>query len=331
MANGIPNADRITGIGGVTVKNTPRLLPVTAVIPTRHRAGPLAATLASLSKQSAQPAEIVIVDASDDDSTRQLCGNTPSGLLSEIRWQQAATRGAAKQRNEGVANAAKSTIAFFDDDIVLEPDCVARLWSALQADQTIGAVNATITNQKYSAPGRVSRLLFLLLAGRKLESYAGRVIGPGVNQLPDDRSDLPEVVSVDWLNTTCVLYRREALPDPPFPSHFTGYSMCEDLTLSLIVGRNWKLANARTARIYHDSQPGDHKRSHADLAAMEMVNRHFVMTRILGRRRSSDYLRFALWEAFQVAATVPGGYRRFASEVVGKIRGVSTLVRGDGG
>jgi len=59
------------------------------------------------------------------------------------------------------------------------------------------------------------------------------------------------------------MYRREAIPSPPFPEHFSGYSMMEDLTLSLVVGRKWKLANARTARIYHDSQPGTHKSNSA--------------------------------------------------------------------
>ncbi len=58
------------------------------------------------------------------------------------------------------------------------------------------------------------------------------------------------MVPVEWLNTTCTLYRREALPDPPFLSHFTGYSLMEDLALSLTVGKRWKLANARGLRIF---------------------------------------------------------------------------------
>src|SRR4030081_113783 len=118
------------------------------------------------------------------------------------------------------------------------------------------------------------------MSGKREVSYPGSVLGPAVNLLPEDREDLPEVVPVEWLNTTCTLYRREALPDPPFHDHFNGYSLMEDLTLSLTVGRRWKLANARTARIYHDSQPGTHKSDPALLAEMQLINRHFVMTRI---------------------------------------------------
>jgi glycosyltransferase involved in cell wall biosynthesis len=306
----------------------PVVLPISAVIPTRHRTGPLRATLESLGRQSAQPAEVVIVDSSDDPSTRELCRTGVGGLASRVRWFLAQQRGAAVQRNEGVGRAQEPNIVFCDDDILFEPECVARVWTALESDPTLGGVSATITNQMYSPPGRVTRVLYPLLAGRRLPSYAGRVLGPGVNLLPEDRPDLPDVVPVEWLNLGCTLYRRRALPAPPFPSFFTGYSFAEDLTLSLTVGRNWKLANARTARIFHDSQPGDHKRSYSRLAAMELLNRHFVMTSVLGRQGPGDYLRFALWEAFQVAAAAPGGVRRVSAEVAGKVRGLVSLARG---
>ena len=128
------------------------------------------------------------------------------------------------------------------------------------------------------------------------------MLGPAVNLLPEDRDDLPEVVPVQWLNTTCTLYRREALPEPMFPSNFIGYSLMEDLTLSLTVGRHWKLANARTARIYHDSQRGEHKEDVVAMSTMELVNRHYVMTKVMGKRDFGDYAKLAVWELFQLAS-----------------------------
>jgi glycosyltransferase involved in cell wall biosynthesis len=296
------------------------------VIPTRNRVGPLRATLASLAGQSAQPAELIVVDSSEGAESERLCQESVPGLASRVRWFRAARRGAAAQRNEGVGKAVQDVVAFMDDDILLEPDCFARLWAALEGDPKLGGVSATITNQSYSRPGKATCLVYRLVHGRE-GTYAGRVIGPGVNVLPEDQDHLMEVVSVDWLNLGCTFYRRNALPDPPFPDHFTGYSLCEDLTLSLTTAkRGWKLANARTARIFHDSQPGDHKRSHADLAAMELVNRHYVMTRVLGRTRLSDYVRLGIWEAFQVAVAAKGGVRRVAAEVAGKARGTAQLL-----
>jgi glycosyltransferase involved in cell wall biosynthesis len=278
------------------------IIPVSVVIPTWNRATVLRRTLESLAVQSFQPKQIIFVDASEDQATRDLCVERPvSGLNAELVWLPAQTRGAACQRNQGVQVCRHEVIGFFDDDILFESDCIARLWNALQSDSRLGGVNAMITNQRYQPPGRASRLMFSWMAGRPATSYAGRVLGPAVNLLPEDREDLPEIVPVQWLNTTCTMYRREALPDPPFPGNFTGYSLMEDLALSLAVGKHWKLANARTARIFHNSQPGEHKNDVVALSRMELVNRHYIMTRVMGRRRLRDYAKLALWESYQLA------------------------------
>jgi hypothetical protein len=143
---------------------------------------------------------------------------------------------------------------------------------------------------------------------------------------------LPEVVPVEWLNTTCALYRKTALPAPPFPEHFVGYSFMEDVALSLAVGKEWKLANARTARIFHDSQPAEYKNNQAAMARMELINRHFIMARILGRTKASDYLKLALLETFGVVTslTSPRGLRALPSVLVGKAGALRSIVGGQG-
>jgi glycosyltransferase involved in cell wall biosynthesis len=305
-----------------------RLLPMTVIIPTRNRATALRRTLESVGAQSTQPAELIIVDASEDSSTRAMCAEPVPGLHSVVSWCRADVPGAATQRNQGVRESSQSVMGFMDDDILLEPLCFARLWSALESDPHLGGVNAMITNQRYQTPGRISRFVFRLMAGRAECSYAGRVLGPAVNLLPEDGDHLPEIVPVEWLNATCTLYRREALPDPPFPDHFTGYSLMEDLTLSLTVGKRWKLANARTARIYHDSQPGTHKSNPALLAEMQLINRHFVMTRILGRDRFSDYLKLVLFELFSLASSLESrsGRATVALGLWGRVEAIRRIV-----
>jgi len=302
---------------------TAELLPVAVVIPTRDRPTALRRTLQSLAEQSAQPAELSIVDASTNGSTRSLCEEESiPKLRSAVSWWRADLAGAASQRNQGVRSCSQPVIGFMDDDILFEPDCFVRLWRALQSDDRIGGVNAMITNQCYQPPGRISQIVFRLLDNRPPSSYPGGVLGPAVNLLPQDREDLPEVVPVEWLNTTCTLYRREALPDPPFPDHFKGYSLMEDVSLSLIIGRCWKFANARTARIYHDSQPGSHKANPELIAEMQLVNRHYVMTQVLGRSRISDYLKLFLFELFSLISTlqVPSGRMVFGPALRGKAR-----------
>ncbi len=287
--------------------------------------------LASLEAQLLLPTELIVVDGSADGSTREMISRFAErwGPHCCVRWEAAQTLGAAVQRTQGLKAATQSFAWFLDDDILFEPSCVGRLWSALHSDGTLGGANAMITNQRYQAPGTASRLLFRTLAGEKRSSYAGSVIGPALNLLPEDRIDLPEVVPVEWLNLTCTIYRREALPSPLFDPEFTGYSLMEDLALSLVVGRKWRLANARTARIYHDSQKGSHKSSVAAMAEMELVNRHFVMTAVQGQRGMKILSKLLILELFALMSVLrsPSARSSVFATIRGQLRATRRILR----
>jgi glycosyltransferase involved in cell wall biosynthesis len=306
--------------------------PISGIVPTRDRADCFARTLRSLAEQCILPAELIVVDASCDHSTRAVVSTFAADVRERgcrVLWEPATQAGAATQRNQGVRRATQPVICFFDDDVLFFPDCLARLWSALQSDPGLGGVNAMIVNQLYRPPRFVSRWMFRLMAGRAQASYAGRVLGPAVNLLPEDRDDLPDIVSVEWLNLGCTLYRREALPNPPFEEFFTGYSLGEDLALSLRVAKQRRLANVRHARIYHDSRSGDHKADATELNRMALVNRHYVMTKIIERNRPLDYAKLALWEVWQLVVAAArdrksGGFRQ---ALFGKLIGARDILR----
>jgi len=311
-----------------------RTVGLTAVIATKNRPFILGRTFDSLRAQSAAIAEVIVIDASEGDQTQDVCTRQAALFKTNgcsLRYERAIKLGAAAQRNQGCLLATQPVLWFLDDDILLEPECLTRLWLALQSDSKIGGVNAMITNQRYVSPGRASRLVYLLLSGHK-GPYAGKIIGPCINLLPEDRDDLAEVVPTEWLNTTCTLYRLEALPNPPFGSHFTGYSMYEDVTLSATVGKKWKLANARTARIYHDTQPGSHKSDPVDLARMAFVNRHYVARHILNRDGIGYMLSVTVWELFQIVASLASNQGRCSIVPVlkGKLNGLIEVLKTKG-
>lgn len=305
-------------------------MPITCIIATRSRAEILSRTLDRIRQQSIRPEQIWIVDDSANDATREVAQKY---LDLSVSYHRATVSGAAPQRNEGlelVSNNARF-ILFLDDDVLLEPDCLKHLWNALESDAHLGAVNAIITNQSYVKPGRISEIVYRLLQQDTEHSYAGRVIGPGMNFLPEDHVNLPEVVPVEWVNTTCTLYRWEALPKPAFPDRFKGYSLMEDLALSLDVGkRGWKLANVRTARVFHDSQPGEHKSSSFALGRMELANRHYIMRHMLEKRRPSDYAKLALLETFFLASALFNRrtWRTLPAVLAGKTAGVLDILSG---
>jgi len=306
------------------------IIAVSAVVATKDRPACLARALASL--DAALPAELIVIDASGDDASKAVVADfsgRTAPLGCRVIWQPAARVGAAAQRNQGVALVTQPAIWFFDDDVVFEPHCLSRLWAALQSDAALGGVHAMIVNQRYLPPGAISRAMFRLMAGRSHSSYAGRVLGPVINMLPEDRDDLLDIVPVQWMNTGCAMYRREALPAPPFPDHFTGYSLMEDVALSMTVAKRWKLANVRSARIFHDSQPAPHKADPAVRIEMEMVNRHYIMTHI-AKSGAADYARLVPWHLFQLA--VCGVRHKFGMPfwqmLKGNIRGVYAIMSG---
>lgn len=153
------------------------IIPVSAVIATRNRALVLRRTLDSLSAQRIAPAEVIVVDGSDDNDTAGTVATwTVHSPEVAVSFFGAKRIGAAAQRIQGLAAATQPFVWFFDDDILFEPDCVARLWDGISTDARLGGVNAMIVNQKYSPPGRVSRTMFALMRGRRESSYAGKVL-----------------------------------------------------------------------------------------------------------------------------------------------------------
>ena len=306
-----------------------KILPVSAVIPTKDRAKILVRTLNLLLLQSSLPKEIILVDASSTNQTElELNGiNFPKDL--SVVYANAVVKGAAQQRMQGIQLATTDFIFFMDDDIIFEEGCVDRMFNGFAQGTKIGGVNAMITNQRYTPPGFVTRIMYIILSGKRLSTWAGKVVGPAWNLLPEDSPNLAQYVECEWLNTTCTIYRKEALPDPVFPDVFKGYSLLEDVALSITVSRNWTLLNARTARIFHDSQEGDHKQDRAYIAEMELVNRHYVMRHVLGRKGFKNYLKLFLYEMFGFVSTTISSRRAKVAiaDLKGKIRALKYILR----
>lgn len=288
---------------------SPRIVPVSAILPTRNRAPILARFLESLAAQDTLPSEIVICDASEDPSTRELVNSCIP------RWQQrfgdavtwryipASRAGLAPQRNQAVSVATQMFVWFLDDDIILEPGCLARLYEIVDGDECVGGVTATLINEPYHPPGRATRALMRWFEnGHERETYASACVGPGWTFLHETAMDGPSLMRAEWLGGGCTVYRKCALPVPAVPDHFEGGAIGEDLAASLHVGQRWKMWHVRAARAIHDSQGGAHKRSRSRMADQGLRNRYYILTRIMGRDTIRDHLDFALMHIFTLVS-----------------------------
>jgi glycosyltransferase involved in cell wall biosynthesis len=274
------------------------ILDISVIIATANRSNIIQATLHSIASQAYQPREIIIIDGSGNNLTAALLQDKIDGLLSDVQYEKAVILGAAQQRNQGIKKATCHVIGFMDDDILLEPDCIINLWHCLMKGKDAGGVNALITNQHFVPLKGVTELFYQLMNGKKTSCFAGKMFGPVINILPADDSALGDIVPVDWLNTTCTLYKREMLPTPVFDEHFEGYSLMEDLALSLRVAKKACLYNARTARIFHDTQPGFQKNNVKIMAEMDLVNRHYIMRNILHQKGLMPHLKLFLQQLY---------------------------------
>jgi GT2 family glycosyltransferase len=312
-----------------------KVVPVSAVLPTRNRGPLLERFLKTLKQQTVRPAEIVICDASDDAVTKEL---TQAAMRdwndARVSWQyQKAVRcGLAPQRNQAVEAATQPFVWFLDDDVLLEPECLENMHGVIASDEHVGGVTATITNQGYSPPGKWTRALMKWFEdGRERKTYASACVGPGWTFFPDVSHDGPSTMPAEWLIGCCSMYRKSALAQPAVPAHFEGAALGEDLAASLGVGRTHRLLHVRGARCFHDSQGGDHKRSQRMLADQGLRNRYYIMTRVMGKNTRRDQFDFALMLAFGVVSLMaqPTQWRHVLPTIAGYAQATWKLLTND--
>jgi len=301
------------------------ILPISVVIPTLNRSERLSRTLRSLLDQSVTPAEVIIVDASPDLFCVESLAEHPLFGHVEIDIHRAEIKGAAVQRNQAISKVTQDYVLFADDDVDIEPECLKRLWSSMMADETVGAVGVVFTNQSYHPPGRLFRRLLTILGCPAEHSLAGRFCGPALNFLP---SEGQKPVPTEWLNLCLTLVRSEALPSPPLLPFFQGYSLLEDAALTSHISKTWKLVSTPTARAYHDMKPADYKSRVVARSEMEVVNRWFVMSRVLDRSSPGWNLRLVVYQVMMLILTLRSsvGWRNVIPSIFGMIKGYWRIV-----
>lgn len=282
---------------------------IAAVIATADRPCSLAECLRSLARSRHRVARVIVVDASSDrEASRQAVIPGKGTWPFLVEFIESPERGAAAQRQRGLSRVEEDMVLFLDDDVVVDPDCVAELRRGFDAmEGRVAGVAANLVNQPVPRPGLATRATLFVMGGGLGPSYAGRLIGPAVGMRPDD-GVTDRFIEMEWACTACVLYRREAVRGG-FRSFFTGYSLGEDVALSVDARRHGAVLYARDAGAVHSPRQSLHPSARA-YGRMEILNRWFLTARVLGRDGVVGRVRFGLWIAWEWL----GGLRRVCRE-----------------
>ena len=112
-------------------------LPVSAIVTHYNRSDLIGAAVESIRRQTAQPAETIIVDdASLPEHRDALRKYSPGARVIYLDKH----RGPSAARNAGIEAATQDWVAFLDDDDEWLPGKLERQWSILREDEALSAV-----------------------------------------------------------------------------------------------------------------------------------------------------------------------------------------------
>ena len=241
---------------------------VAFIIPTRNRSSELKRLLESISRQTAAPDQIILVDSSDSP-VDALCREFP-GL--PLDYQHVTHPSLTAQRNAGLRRLKNDIrlVCFLDDDMVFEEGAVGQMMAFWEkAGEDVGGAVFNIINEK--PPTRLVHLKRIFSSGTK---ERGIVLRSGFNTLvcPADKTRF-----VQWIFGGGTVWRRKVFEEFLFDEWFDGDGFCEDLDFSYRVGKKYKLAVAAQAKVQHLSPSVGQRRNNFEFGVSQVCNRYYFV------------------------------------------------------
>lgn len=307
---------------------------VAVVICTYERPASLERCIASVKAQTRKPDTLLVVDASRGaDSERTLAGDralaSAAGRVGYLRVGDL-HRGLTRQRNVALSRVTEDLVAFFDDDIVLGPMCLAEMESVHRAHgNAVVGVGAVIEGllESPDALWRVRRALGIV-SSLKPGRYCRSGMSIPWSFLRQDEG----VAEGDWLPGGAVMWKTAAAREVGFNEAFAGYAQGEDLDFSLRVARRGQLLMACGARLEHLHEEGG-RPDPFRIGYMAIFNRYEIHRRGLTDRGAGDILWFAYaWSLDSLLllrhALFPSRAAGVLRQLAGRARAAWDLVRG---
>ncbi|WP_418603359.1 glycosyltransferase family 2 protein [Hwangdonia sp.] len=244
-------------------------MKLSLIICTYMRSEPLLKLLFSVKEQTLYPNEILIIDSSIDDKTKQLFKNHTFKNLSYYKVEEK-DRGLTKQRNFGInlVDETSEIICFLDDDIIVKPNYFENLITTYKEKQDALAVGGYILNDNVwklsdnknnnnnfyfdgwmrNEPARFKlRRKFGLLPDKIPGFFPTFAHGRSVGFLPPSG----KIYHVEQIMGGVSSYKKEIFEQLNFSTYFEGYGLYEDADFSLRLSKIGKLYVNTAAQLYH--------------------------------------------------------------------------------
>lgn len=246
----------------------------TLIICTYKRAIPLINLLNSVRAQTFEPNEIIIVDGSHDDDTKNALINQHFKNLHYFKVD-AENRGLTKQRNFGISKVDKKSqiICFLDDDTVLETDYFENLMATYDEFPSALGVGGYITNEifwektdrkkakqnefVFDGWSRKESSRFIIRKKLHLDTDVPPGISPSFSHGRSVSFFPPsgKTYEVEQLMGGVSSFKTQIFEKHQFSTYFEGYGLYEDADFCIRVAKTGKLylnTNAKLAH-YHDA------------------------------------------------------------------------------
>ena len=243
------------------------------IIATRNRPDHLVATVESLVSQSVLPAELCIVDSSDEARVRARIEDLCEQAGLPLDYHHPAPRGLTLQRNLGIDRTSGDPVFFIDDDVRLAPDCHEQILAEYERwGPELGGVRATPARPPNPPPAsRIWRRLFGI--GGWWPEASGRMRG---GFFVEGVSDSAGVRRLEYFNGWFMSFRREIVESERFDEALSGYAFKEDIDYSYrVVRRGYVLLQTPRARVDHLKTESQRMSTH-DLQRMNLANQFYL-------------------------------------------------------
>ena len=304
---------------------------ISAIVPTIGRPESLKQLLDSLASQSRRPDEVIVADGSGGTEVQRVV-EEPEWLTRGLSVRRIPVQppNAVRQRRAAIAVTSGEFLLLLDDDVVLEPECVARMLEAIGSSPGLVAITADFSNQCWSMPTTLWRWYLRWCCGLYAGQWQGRVVGPllrfGYN--PSPARPMP----MEWLGAGNSLVRRSAYDAAGGFSDFFlhGCTMNEDVDLGLKLCRVGRIILCPAARLGHFHAPGG-RVSPMVAAEDDLYNRYLVMHRTQGRSALSAFGLILLYFTIETVSNLGGCIRRlrgngFGSRLAGRFRALRRIL-----